>query len=126
MLRLQRQVGGSDLLMPHSELVGENGHHDRADRANRPGSEPPQRSPVEFILLGQEPGKHATRALRLETLRQIAGILCHGKFRVLTESTQTLTGNVPSSLIPAPSGCKSALFQAAQKRFMTAHIKELR
>lgn len=126
LLRLPRQVGGSDLLMPHSKLACENGRDHRADRTNRPGSEPPQRPPVEFILLGQEPGKHAVGALRLQTLRQIAGILCHGKFRVLTESTQTLTGNVPSSLIRARYGCKYALFHPVQKRFMTAHIKELR
>src|SRR4029077_1795211 len=126
LLRLPRQVGGSYLLMPHSKLACENGHDHRADRTNRPGPEPPQRSPVEFILLGQEPGKHAARVLDFERLLQIAGILCHGKFRVLTESTQTLTGILPSSLIPAPYGCKSALFQTVQKRFMTAHIEELR
>jgi hypothetical protein len=127
LLRLPREVGGRHLIAPNScrRLAGEQGQDDCGHRANRPRSQPPERSSIEFILLGQEPGKHSAGVIRVEALRQIVGILCHGKFRVLTESTGTLTGKRPSPGIFAFFVSQIRPFHAGIKRSMTAQHRRI-
>ena len=79
LLRLSRQIGGGDLVAPPSDrrLVGVECDGDGGDRTNRPRPEPPERAPVEFILLGQESRQQAAGILGLKAISQIVGILCH-------------------------------------------------
>jgi hypothetical protein len=83
LLRLPRQIGVGDLLVPQSDrgLMGQHRHDDSADRARAPRSEPPERSPVELILLGQKAGQQTAGIFDLEAAGQIVGIPRHATFR---------------------------------------------
>ena len=73
LLRLPGQIGGGDLIPLQSErrLVGHHGQNHRAGRADAPGSDPPQRAAVEFVLLGQQVAQHATGVIRLEAREMV-------------------------------------------------------
>ena len=73
LLRLPGQIGGGDLLALQSErrLVGHHGQNHGAGGADAPGSEPPQRAAVEFVLVGQQAAQHATGVIRLEVREMV-------------------------------------------------------
>jgi hypothetical protein len=79
LLRLPRQVGRRDLVVPRSDpgLVGEHRGDDGADRGSPPRPEPPQRAAVEHVLLGQKARQQAAGIFVLETAGQMVGIPCH-------------------------------------------------
>ena len=68
LLRLPHQIGARDLLAPQADrgLIGQHRHDDSADGADAPRSEPPQRSPVELVFLGQKAAQRATGILGIE------------------------------------------------------------
>ena len=59
---------------PDRRLAGEQRDDDRADRGNAPRSQPPQRAPVELILLGQKPAQQAAGIFGLEAASQMVAV----------------------------------------------------
>ncbi len=80
---LPRQIAAGNLFAPPSDrrLVGQHRDDDGTDRAHAPGSEPPERAPVELIFLGQKAGQQPAGIFGLEAACQMVGILRHTTFR---------------------------------------------
>ena len=69
--------------------MGQHRHDDSADRTHAPRSEPPERSPVELILLGQKAGHQTAGIFDLEAAGQIVGIPRHTTFSALPSPAES-------------------------------------
>ncbi len=98
LLRLPGQVDGGDLFALEAErrLVGHHGHDDRGGSASAPGRDPPQRTAIERILVGQQLAQHASRVFRLE-IREMVWFLGQAPLALLKAhriTPQTVTGKI--------------------------------
>ena len=89
-------------------------------------AEPPQRAAVELVLVGQQVAQHATGVIRLEVCEMVWFLgqapLALLKARRITQ--ETLTGNVPLTLIQTFSGRRIG-FISGGKQLKTARPSAL-
>jgi hypothetical protein len=93
-LCLSQEIGGRGLLAPQTDrgLIDDKGNDDGADRDHRPGSEPPEGSAIEFILVGEKSGKCAAGRVNVKATPQPVRTLRHemssAPLKAFTESTR--------------------------------------
>jgi len=117
LLRLAREIDGGDLLAAPSELrlIGDDGEHHGDDGGHAPTADPPQRTAVELVLLGEKSRQYSAGIFSLVGAGRLVGMLCHVLLEApgtLANHRETLSGIAPRTRIPA--------FAGNRKGFMTA------
>ena len=81
---------------PIEDWLASRRHDDNADGSGAPRSQPPQRAPVDLVLLGQKSGQQAAGIFSLEAASQMVGIFfpyeLSGAPEACRITQQTLTG----------------------------------
>ncbi len=79
LLGLPRQIGGGDTVLSLVDigLIGQDSDSDGANRSHAPGGQPPRRSPVVSILIGEEADLHTLQIMGDHVVSQVFAAFCH-------------------------------------------------